>query len=98
MISISCPYLLVRDNQESQVSLVVQDHLLSLWDQLVRSHLLVHFLPCFPVELVFQAAHVVLDSLFRAHSSCNLFRLPKYLGIDEGRGANCITSGFISLI
>lgn len=87
MINISHPYLLARGSRESQVSLLIQDHLYLLLGQFVRSHLLVRFLLCFPVELVFQAAPVVLDSLFRGHSSCYLSVLPQYLGTDESNRA-----------
>lgn len=98
MISISHPYLLAQGTRESQVSLLIQDHLYLLLGQFVRSHLLVHFLLCFQVELVPQAAPVVLDSLFRAHSSCYLFILPQYLGTDETNRSNCIPLGFMSSI
>lgn len=74
-ISVSHPYLLVQGTRERQVSLLIQDHLYFLLGQSVHSHLFVHFLLCFLVEPVFQAAPVVLDSLFRTHIVCNLFTL-----------------------
>lgn len=98
MISISHPYLLVQGTREFQVSLLIQDHLYLLFGQVVRSHLLAHFLLCFQVELVLQAAPVVLDSLFRVHSSSYLFILPQYLGTDETNRSNLIPSDFMSSI
>lgn len=97
-ISVSHPYLLVQGAQEHQVSLVIQDHLYFLLAQFLQSHLFDQFLLCFLVELVFQAAPVVLDSLFRAHTGCNLCVLKTRAQGKITVLSNCIPSGFISLI
>lgn len=97
-ISVSHPYLLVQGTQEHQVSLVIQDHLYFLLAQFLQSHLFVQFLLCFLVELVFQAAPVVLDSLFRAHTGCDLCVLKTRAQGKITVLSNCIPSGFISLI
>lgn len=97
-ISISHPYLLVQGIQAGQVFLLIQDHLYFLFGQFLQSYLLVHFLLCFLVEQVFQAAPVVLDSLFRGYTDCNLFILNTWAQRKATQLSNCIPSGSISLI